>query len=274
MAVSNTSTQYQVSASGISWASVVAGATAALAITLILLWFGVAMGFSVVSPWADAGVSSSTFKIGTGVYLIVMAMISSAIGGHIAGRLRSGWTVHPNEVYFRDTANGFLSWALATVVGAILLGSAASGILGTSAGGLAQVGASAMGQSSAPMAGYVDQLLRQSPSATAATSDSGDAREELTRLLSSSFSTSRDVRSDDKAYVSQVVSQRTGLNQADAQKRVDDVIAKAKANLDAARKAAAQLAFWIVASLLIGAFAASLAATEAGAFRDRNWNTV
>jgi hypothetical protein len=274
MAVSNTTTQYEVSATGISWASVVAGAVAALAITLILLWFGVAMGFSVVSPWADAGVSSTKFKIGTGVYLIVMAMISSAIGGHIAGRLRSGWTVHPNEVYFRDTANGFLSWALATVVGAVLLGSAASGILGTSGGGLAQIGASSASQSAAPMAGYVDQLLRQSPSATAASGDSNDSREELTRLLTSSFSTTRDVNADDKGYITQVVSQRTGLNQADAQKRVDEVVTKAKANLDAARKAAAQLAFWIVASLLIGAFAASLAATEAGAFRDRNWNSV
>lgn len=273
MAVSNT-TQYEVSASGISWASVVAGAVASLAITLLLLWFGVAMGFSVTSPWADSGVSSTTFKIGTGVYLIVMAMISSAIGGHIAGRLRSGWAVHPNEVFFRDTANGFLSWALATIVGAVLLGSAATGILGSSVGGLAQAGASAVGQSSAPMAGYVDQLLRPSPSTTATPGDSNDAREELTRLLSSSFSTTRDVSSDDKAYVAQVVSQKTGLNQADAQKRVDGVIAKAKANLDAARKAAAQLAFWIVASLLIGAFSASLAATEAGTFRDRNWNTV
>src|ERR1044071_2453578 len=96
-------TGIQLLGGGINWAAVVAGAVASLAITLILLWFGMGMGFSVVSPWSGSGVSAGTFKIGTGLYLVVIAMISSAIGGHIAGRLRMGWeSAHPNEVYFRD----------------------------------------------------------------------------------------------------------------------------------------------------------------------------
>jgi hypothetical protein len=276
MATRTVDTTTVISESGLSWASIAGGATAALAITLILLWFGVGMGFSVVSPWSDSGPSAGTFKIGTGLYLIVVAMISSAIGGHIAGRLRSGWTAHPNEIFFRDTANGFLSWALATIVGAMLLGSAASGIIGSASGGLVQVGASAASaQSSGAMASYVDQLLRPSAAPGANNPDAKDTRDELSRLLTASFgSSSRDVSNDDKTYIAQVVAQRTGLNQTDAQKRVDDVIGKLKSNLDAARKAAVQLAFWVVASLLIGAFSASLAASEAGAFRDRNWNTV
>jgi hypothetical protein len=64
----------------------------------------------VVSPWAGSGVSATTFKIGTGLYLIVIAMLSSSIGGYIAGRLRSRWIgVHSDEVYFRDTAHGFVA---------------------------------------------------------------------------------------------------------------------------------------------------------------------
>src|ERR1700742_2812693 len=108
-----------LTASGISWASVLAGGAVSLALTIVLLWFGVALGLSVVSPWAQQVPSPTTFKIATGLYLVVVAMISSALGGHIAGRLRTGWdtAVHANEVYFRDTANGFVSWALATVVG-------------------------------------------------------------------------------------------------------------------------------------------------------------
>jgi hypothetical protein len=62
------------------------------------------------------------------------------------------------------------------------------------------------------------------------------------------------------------------LSQADAQKRVDDVIAQAKVAADQARRGAAKLAFWMTAALLFGAFAASLAAIEGGQLRDGSWN--
>ena len=88
---------------GVSWAAVLAGAVASLALTLVLLSFGAGMGFSVVSPWGNSGVSATTFKIGTGLYFIVMAMISSAIGGYLAGRLRTKWVgLQTTEVNFRD----------------------------------------------------------------------------------------------------------------------------------------------------------------------------
>ncbi len=262
--------------SGVSWAAILAGALAALALTLVLLWFGTGMGFSVVSPWSDAGVSGTTFKIGTGLYLVVVAMISSAVGGHLAGRLRTPWYgIHSNETYFRDTAQGFLSWALASVVGALLLASAASTIIGSTAGGLSQGASTAAAQSSGPMSGYVDQLLRPDPTAaTVPAGDANDIRDELTRLLTSSFSAERDLKPADRTYVAQVVARRTSLSQADAEKRVNDVMTQTKSDLDKARKAAAQLSFWMAASLLIGAFAASIAAAEAGAFRDRNWGTA
>jgi hypothetical protein len=262
--------------SGVSWAAVAAGALAALALTLVLLWFGTGMGFSVVSPWSDSGVSATTFKIGTGLYLVVVAMISSAIGGHIAGRLRTPWYgIHGNETYFRDTAQGFLAWALASVVGSLLLASAATTIIGSTAGGLSQGASTAAAQSAGPMSGYVDQLLRPEPTATTVPAgDANDIRTELTRLLTSSFGAERDLKPADRTYVAQVVARRTGLTQADAEKRVNDVLTQAKSDLDKTRKAAAQLAFWMAASLLIGAFAASIAAAEAGAFRDRNWGSV
>src|ERR1700742_827371 len=110
------------SLSGVSWPSIVAGAVAACAMTLVLIAFGTGLGLSVVSPWTGSGVSATTFKITTGLYLIVIAMLSSSIGGYIAGRLRSRWvSVHSDEIYFRDTAHGFVAWALASVIGAILL---------------------------------------------------------------------------------------------------------------------------------------------------------
>lgn len=102
--------------STVSWGAVLAGGIAAAAVTLVLLAFGVGVGFSVVSPWSDQGVSSTTLHVGAGIYLVVMAMLASTVGGYLAGRLRNRWAgVHHDEVYFRDTAHGLLAWAFATV---------------------------------------------------------------------------------------------------------------------------------------------------------------
>src|SRR5215213_4746600 len=132
------------SVAGVSWPAVAAGAVASCALTLLLLAFGTGLGLSVVSPWAGSGVSTTTFKIGTGLYLIVVAMISSAIGGYIAGRLRTRWIgVHSDEVYFRDTAHGFIAWAFGTVLGAVLLATPATSLLGGAVIGVLQGAATA-----------------------------------------------------------------------------------------------------------------------------------
>ncbi len=263
------------SIAGISWAAVAAGAIVSLALTLVLLAFGIGLGLSVVSPWAGSGVSATTFKIGTGLYLVVIAMLSSSIGGYIAGRLRSRWLgVQGDEVYFRDTAHGFVTWAFASVLGAILLASPASSLLGGAAAGATQ-GAISSASQAGPMDGYVDTLMRSdAPAATNPGQNSGNAsdpRSEMVRLFTSSFHNGGELKPADRAYVSKVVAARTGLGQAEADKRVNDVVTQVKADMDAARKATAQLAFWLTASLLIGAFCASLAATEGGGLRDGTW---
>lgn len=259
------------SVSGVSWGAVAAGAIVSCALTLVLLAFGVGLGLSVVSPWAGAGVTTTTFKIGTGLYLIVIAMLSSSIGGYIAGRLRCRWiAVHTDEVYFRDTAHGFVAWALASVIGAILLATPATSLIGSGIGAAGQGAASAASRSS-PMDGYVDTLLR--PASPSAQAPANDSRAELVRLFMSGFQTGGDMKPTDREYVSKVVAARTGLGQPDADKRVNDVVTQIKADTDAARKATAQLSFWLTASLLLGAFCASLAATEGGGLRDGTWGS-
>jgi hypothetical protein len=259
------------SVAGVSWAAVTAGAVVSCALTLVLLAFGIGLGLSVVSPWAGSGVSATTFKIGTGLYLVVIAMLSSSIGGYIAGRLRSRWVgVHTDEVYFRDTAHGFVAWAFASVLGAILLASPTSSLLGGAVSGTAQATASAANRSG-PMDGYVDTLMRSDTPAAPNSGNSGDSRGEMVRLFTSSFRNGGDLKPADRDYVSKAVAARTGMSQADADKRVNDVVTQVKADTDTARKATAQLAFWLTASLLIGAFCASLAATEGGGLRDGTW---
>ena len=262
------------SLAGVSWPAIVAGAVVACALTLVLLAFGTGLGLTVVSPWAGFGVSATTFKIGTGLYLVVIAMIASSLGGYIAGRLRSGWRgVHGDEVYFRDTAHGFIAWALASVLGAAVLASPASSLIGGTAAGLTQGAVTSAAQSTGPMDGYVDALLRADPASPGASTNQADSRGEVVRLFTRSFRSGGDLKAPDREYVAKVVAARTGLSQADADKRVNDVVTQVKADTDAARKATAAVAFWLTASLLLGAFCASLAATEGGGLRDGTWKT-
>ena len=62
-----------------------------------------------------------------------------------------------------------------------------------------------------------------------------------------------------------------GLSQPEAEKRVNDTIAQAKQAADDARKATAKLMLWLAASMLAGAVAAMLGATEGGVLRDSKW---
>jgi len=257
--------------SGVSWAAILAGAAASCALTLLLLSFGSGMGFAMVSPWGGRGVSSTTFEIGTGLYFIVMAMISSALGGYLAGRLRSKWVgLHTTEVQFRDTAHGFLAWAVASVIGAVLLATPATSLIGGALSGATQ-GAANSAQTS-PMNAYADALLR-SDNRTDQQS-LGDTRGEIVRLFTTSFRERNDINASDRDYLVKVVASRTGLSQADAEKRVNDVITQAKADLDKARKAAMHTAIWLTLSLFVGAFCAALAALEGGGTRDGTWGTT
>lgn len=129
-------------ASGVSWGAILAGAAGAAALSLILLLLGTGLGLSSVSPWSGRGASGTAVGIGTVLWLTLTQVAASGLGGYLAGRLRSRWTaVHADEVYFRDTAHGFLAWAVATLVTAAVLTSAIASALGATA----QAGASVAG---------------------------------------------------------------------------------------------------------------------------------
>ena len=116
--------------STLAWGAVIAGGAVSAAVTLLLLALGVGLGLAAVSPWSDEGVSATTFHVGAGLYLIAIAMLSGTVGGYLAGRLRTKWVgLHDDEIYFRDTAHGLATWALATLLGASVLGAATTNIL-------------------------------------------------------------------------------------------------------------------------------------------------
>jgi hypothetical protein len=270
------------SISAISWATILGGAFAAAALSLIILALGSGFGLASVSPWPNPGASVTTFTVMAAIWLIVVQWVSSGLGGYLTGRLRTKWVgVHTHEVFFRDTAHGFLAWAVAAVIGAAVLASGVSSLLsggahaaGTVASGAAE-GASRGTVQENPFPYYVDSLFRSDhPNANAT---DPDVRAEATRILVAGIRNG-DVPAGDKSYLAQLVAARTGLSPADAEKRVDDVIAKAKAAetkarqiADAARKAGAYLSIFTAASMLIGAFIAAAAAALGGRHRDEDW---
>lgn len=166
--------------SGVSWAAIFAGAAAAAALSYVLVILGFGLGLSSVSPWANAGAEAETIGIATILWLAFTQIAASGMGGYLAGRLRVKWTyLADDEVYFRDTAHGFLSWSVASLVVVAFLATAVGNVLGTGAqlAGSAMSGAGkAVGASVSAVAenldidsGYfVDTLLRDTAGSSAA----------------------------------------------------------------------------------------------------------
>jgi len=258
--------------SGITWSAVIAGAFVSAALSLILLALGTGLGLSAVSPWSNSGLSAATISKGAILWLILMQAIGSLMGGYLAGRLRTKWAkIHSDEVYFRDTAHGFLVWAVGLVITAAFLASAAASV----AGGAGRLGTAerAAGSASAPSGGlainpneyFVDSLLRSNPPNLGQTETA--LRGEVGLIFANALHTG-EIPPADKTYLDEIVAARSGMKPAEADGRVTQVFAEAQQAADTARKAVAHLSLWMFLALLIGAFCASLAATFGGAQRD------
>ncbi|MGO3741426.1 hypothetical protein [Kerstersia sp.] len=273
--------------SAVSWGAVIAGAVIAAALSAALMTGGSGLGFLAVSPWQDEGASASVIAVSTIVWLFVTQVIAYGIAGYVAGRLRTKWTdADRDEIYFRDTAHGFLVWALSAVIGAIVLGSAlmSAGSGAAKAGAsLLEGGATVVGSVAGQGGGkqvlddFTDTLLR--PADSSLRTGTGEERREIGRIFVRGITQGK-LDQEDKEYLTQRVAQYTGVEAPVAEQRIQQVSARAQQALDeaeqtarkaadAARKAAATFALWLFAALLLGAFVASLAATVGGRARDR-----
>jgi hypothetical protein len=287
-------TRNEAHSSGVSWPAVIAGAFVAASLYLILLALGTGLGFSAVSPWANSGASASALGTSAIVWLILMQLIASSMGGYLAGRLRTKWaSIHTDEVYFRDTAHGFLVWAVGLVITAAFLASAAASMIGGAARGAATTAAASNvsagetpGRSMDANAYSIDTMLRTTPAsssdanAAAPNADvaSGTARNgeasnaalhNESGLIFANALRQGTLSPDDKTYLAQRVAARTGISEPEAENRVSTAFTQIQQAADATRKAIAHTSLWIFLALLIGAFSASLAATWGGAQRDR-----
>ena len=253
--------------SGVSWPAIAAGAFVTAALSLALLTLGTGIGLSAVSPWANSGASASAIGWSAVLWLVILEITASAMGGYLTGRLRTRWvSVHTHEVYFRDTAHGFLVWAVSLVITAAFLASAAASVVGGSSRSSAPATASQLREASGPHAYFVDTLLRTPEPAA---SQNVSALQTEVAVIFSNGLREGGLPPADKSYLTRVVTARTGVSQSEAAKRVDDVFAQAQQAADQARKAVAHSMYWTFLALLVGAFSASFAATIGGRQRDR-----
>ena len=271
------------SKSGVFWSAILAGAFAATAVSLVLGLLGSGLGFAFAPNPTDYSYGAgdhpvAAFTVWAAIWLLVTQWLSSALGGYLAGRLRTKWVgLHTDEVFFRDTAHGFTAWAVASVIVAAFAVSTASGVMKTGA----DVANSAMVASAAsddsrtsmdPTDMYVDHLYRTG-SATPDTVSDRNLRAETKRLLVRNVG--QDFSADDRSYLTSLVASRAEIARGNAEARVNDVLAQKKADEDKAReaaedarKAAARFALFTVLAMLVGAFIASAAAALGGLHRD------
>lgn len=272
----------------VEWGSVFAGAVLAAAISFVLLTFGAAIGLSATSPWPGSGASGKLVASIAAFWAIAQMIGAYIAGGYVAGRMRSRWHETGDEAEFRDGLHGGLVWAVGVVLTAALLLSAVGSAAKTGADIAGQTAAASAASTNDPMGAILDTMVRPTPAsptagAAASTPAGGapatapraraaggdDNRAEMGRILAGSV-TSGSLPAADRTYLAQLVAQRTGMTQQEAERRVDDTVTAARQAADKARRAAVLTGFITAASLVLSLGAAWWAAMRGGHHRDHS----
>jgi hypothetical protein len=248
--------------SGITWSAVLGGAIVIASMSFILLSLGAGLGFSTITPWSGPGDSTKVIGVATIAWLVAMQAMTGSLGGYLAGRFRNRWIgVHGDEIYFRDTAHGFLAWGLALLGTVTFLAAAATVLAGAATSAPAS---DKHAGAASPNAYYVDVLLRSS---TAPDTASVVVRDQLDRIITRSLVMGT-LADEDRIAGGKVVARLTGLDQATSESRMTSVYADARKTATDIKDAAGHSLLWIFVGLLVGAFSASAAATIGGRQRD------
>jgi hypothetical protein len=270
----------------VEWGAVFAGALTASALSFVLLTAGGAIGLSLISPYSAESYTKTAASVAA-FWSIAVPILAFLIGGYLAGRLRSAWAeASLEERQFRDGMHGVLVWALSIVAGALLAFLAATAAANTGA----QLTAGALSGRDAVVAPAIDTLFAAAapaaapadtarpgapaPSAAPVTGEraavpDSEARATITRTLIAAAANGQ-VTPGQKRTLAQIVSERTGISQAEAEKRVDQAYADAVSALETTRKATVLAGLVTATALLVGLLAAWFAAQNGGRHRDEN----
>jgi hypothetical protein len=275
----------------VEWGAVFAGALAASAISFVLLTAGASIGLSLISPYQSESYGRTAASIAV-FWSVAVPILSFLVGGYIAGRMRSAWAdATSDEVQFRDGMHGMLVWALSIVAGGLLAFLAAGAVANSSA----QVAAGALSNREAIVAPAIDSLFgvsaaQAAPAEKAATPTptprtaareitpatgeravvpDTEARAMVARTLTGAVAAGQ-LTPAQKRTLAQIVSERTGISQAEAEQRVDQAYKDALSAIETARQAAVLTGLATATALLVGLLAAWYAAQKGGHHRDNN----
>jgi hypothetical protein len=276
------STSARTGTSYVEWGAVFAGALAASAISFVLLTAGASLGLSLVLPYgpdSNAGLAASLAAF----WSFFVPVLAFLVGGYIAGRMRAAWdAAASDEVDFRDGIHGLLVWSLSVVAGGLLAFLAAS----TAAQTTGRLASTAMSDRGTVLAPAIDTLFGASvaqalsdptvkPAGVRAATGGravvvdADARAAVSRTLVAAAA-DRQISADRKLTLTQIVAERTGLSQPEAEKRVEQAYVDAQKALEKARKTTVMAGMGTVTALLIGLVAAWYAAQRGGHHRDNS----
>jgi hypothetical protein len=266
----------------VEWSAVLAGAVLAAALSFVLLTFGTAIGLSATSPWPNSGLSAKVIASLAVFWALAQQIGSLMAGGYVAGRMRTRWHEAGHEAEFRDGLHGGLVWAVGVLISAFLV-FATAGIVARTGAEVAGKAAASVSSTGDPMDTVIDTMLRPTTAQAAAPPAAGAApaarrpgvapagdetRAEVARILAASVTSG--ISSENRAYLGQLVAQRTGLSQQEAERRVDEALNAARAAADKARRAAALTGFVTAAGLILSFGAAWWAAMKGGQHRDNS----
>jgi len=251
----------------IQWSAIIAGAIGAAALAFVLHTFAGAIGLSLSSAaptWRD---TSWALLLVSGLYLLLMALAAYGFGAYLAARLRVPPAGTPEDTEFNDGMHGLIVWALATLLTGLIAIAAIQAVprltvpSGTSSGTSASVAGENI------IAYDLDRLFRSERRPQGVDANISYPRSEAARILLTA-SSHRGMQAEDRAYLVRLVSATTGLAPPDAERRVADVITRAREDIARARATVVILGFMVGAAALLGAVAAWFAASAAGRQRD------
>lgn len=124
---------YSHEGSYVDWAAILAGAVVATSIAFVFTTFGAALGLSFASPYTGEG-SAFAAALAVGLWMLWTTISSFMVGGYITGRMRRRIDqAIGDEVHVRDGIHGLTVWAVAVLIGAVLLGSGTGNVVDAAA---------------------------------------------------------------------------------------------------------------------------------------------
>ena len=219
--------------SRMSWGAVLAGAVVAVATILLLNLLGAALGAGSVRPLDATSADVSRYGTAAGIWEIINLALSMALGGYVTARLSGTHSHLDGELH------GLTMWALALLLGTVLLAYATSGVVGLVGQGASSVVSSTLGGARAisgvglPEVGsaVTNRLIQSlSNSGDATTMSREQINAEIATLVGGSLYAGG-ITDTDRNRLVDLVAAQFGITKDEAARRVNRMEGDAKAGL-------------------------------------------